>query len=75
MAGFDTWWLRTPLRVVLSTDEGKRWTHSMDLEDGSGVFCYPSIIQAADGTIHIVYTHQRTAIRHVQLAKEDILWR
>lgn len=73
MAGFDTWGPRTPLRVALSTDEGKTWTHGMDLEDGPGVFCYPSVIQAADGSIHIVYTHQRTAIRHVQLDEEEIL--
>jgi hypothetical protein len=75
MAGFDTWGPRTPLRVALSTDEGETWTHNMDLEEGPGVFCYPSVIQAADGSIHIVYTHQRTSIRYVELTEEEILRR
>lgn len=73
MAGFDSWGPRTPLRVSLSTDEGRSWGHSIDLEAGPGVFCYPAVIQASDQSIHVVYTHQRTAIRHVQLEEKELL--
>jgi predicted neuraminidase len=62
---------RTPLALALSEDNGVTWPQQRLLEDGPGEFSYPSIIQAQDGLIHVVYTHQRTTIQH---AVVDVEW-
>ncbi len=53
---------RHSLAVSLSSDEGKTWKYTRHLEKSapgpdatSGH--YPSIIQAADGTLHATYTY------------------
>ena len=56
---------RSPLNVALSLD-GKTWYAAMVLEsDTLGQYSYPSVIQTADGLVHIVYTWRRKKIKHV----------
>ena len=56
---------RTPLNVSLSKD-GKKWFASLILEDSPiSQYSYPSVIQAKDGMVHIVYTWRRERIKHV----------
>ncbi len=62
---------RTPLAVALSEDNGLTWPRQRLLESGPGEFSYPSILQAADGLLHVVYTHRRAAIQHVVV---DVEW-
>lgn len=68
---------RTPLNVALSKD-GKRWYASLVLEDSPiSQYSYPSVIQSADGLVHIVYTWRRERIKYVcidpaQLVMEPI---
>lgn len=71
---------RAPMTLSISKDEGKTWPIRVDLEEGDG-YCmsnnskeavnrelsYPSIIQSADGRLHIAYTWFRRAIRHVTM--------
>jgi predicted neuraminidase len=57
---------RTPLNVALSTD-GKAWKDVAVLEDAPGEYSYPTVIQSADGKVHVVYTWKREKIRHVVL--------
>jgi len=57
---------RTPLNVAVSSD-GKTWKDVVVLEDAPGEYSYPTVIQAADGKIHVVYTWKREKIRHVVL--------
>ncbi len=57
---------RTKLAVAVSRNGGETWSRPKTIEAGDGEFSYPSLIQAADGTIHIVYTHRRTAIAHAE---------
>ncbi len=57
---------RTPLTLALSHD-GRHWYQLMVLEEGDGEFSYPAIIEDSNGTIHIAYTWQRKAIRHIQI--------
>jgi hypothetical protein len=54
---------RHSLAVSLSDDEGSTWKKTRHLElvaPGGGQFHYPSIIQAADGSIHATYTYRLT---------------
>jgi len=64
---------RTPLSLLVSEDNGETWPWRRDLETGSGEYSYPSIIQAADGQVHVVYTYRRRQIRHLVLDPDDLV--
>ena len=50
---------RTPLSVAISAD-GDHWTKVCDLEtDDLGEYSYPSVIQASDGKLWVLYTWRR----------------
>jgi len=55
---------RTPLNVAVSSD-GKSWKDVVVLESEPGEYSYPTVIQSADGKVHVVYTWKRQKIRHV----------
>jgi predicted neuraminidase len=57
---------RAPLNVALSRD-GRTWEAGLILEQGSGEFSYPAVIQTRDGFVHITYTWTRRRIKHVVL--------
>jgi predicted neuraminidase len=57
---------RSPLNVAVSED-GKTWQAAAVLEKEPGEFSYPTVIQAADGSVHVTYTWNRKRIRHVVL--------
>jgi predicted neuraminidase len=71
---------RTPLNLSIS-ENGIDWLAALVLEDSKiSQYSYPSIIQSADGMIHVVYTWRRLKIKHVvidpaqlQLTKIDSL--
>ncbi|MBM3879231.1 MAG: hypothetical protein FJ387_05860 [Verrucomicrobia bacterium] len=63
---------RHRLAVSLSADEGRSWAHTRALEQQpGGSFSYPSMIQGADGRIHLTYSHRApgggATINHVEL--------
>lgn len=56
---------RTPLNVAISKD-GINWQAAAILEDSPvSQYSYPSVIQTADGMVHIVYTWRRERIKHI----------
>lgn len=59
---------RWPLDVAVS-DDGLEWDHVLTLEDEPcpAGYAYPAVIQGADGRVHITYTVDRKAIKHVVL--------
>jgi alpha-L-rhamnosidase len=58
---------RTPLNVSVSND-GKTWYAALILEDSEiSQYSYPSVIQSADGMVHIVYTWRREKIKYVKV--------
>ncbi len=57
---------RTPLNVAVSTD-GKLWQAALVLENESGEYSYPAVIQTRDGLVHITYTWKRQSVKHVVL--------
>jgi predicted neuraminidase len=71
---------RHSLALSVSDDEGATWKSTRHLDraaPGQGQFHYPSLIQAADGTIHVTYTLRRSdkesTIEHVHLNEPWIL--
>lgn len=51
---------RSPMRLMLSTDNGETWEHSVDVETNRNErYQYPYLYQTADGFIHLGYTHTR----------------
>lgn len=63
---------RTPLCVAFS-DDGVTWEKKVVLEDSPiSQYSYPSIIQGADGKLHIVYTWRRQRVKHVVLDPEKL---
>jgi predicted neuraminidase len=67
---------RHSLAVSLSTDEGKTWPHTRHLEHSDPntgpTAAYPSVIQAADGALHVVYSYRRDigqTIKHVRFTE------
>jgi alpha-L-rhamnosidase len=58
---------RTPLNVAISED-GKTWYAVLVLEDSPiSQYSYPSVIQSADGMVHIVYTWRREKVKYVSI--------
>ncbi len=58
---------RTPLNVSVSKN-GKKWYAALILEDSPiSQYSYPSVIQTADGMVHIVYTWRREKIKYVKV--------
>ena len=74
---------RHSLAVSLSSDYGATWPITRYLErvnPGEGRFHYPSIIQAADGTLHVTYSYfvptpagERKSIKYATFNREWIL--
>jgi predicted neuraminidase len=72
---------RTPLKLIISENNGETWSNQIVLEDKEGEFSYPAIIQAKDGLIHCVYTYidrprdfrgaSGTHIKHVMLEESE----
>ncbi|MEU1180122.1 exo-alpha-sialidase [Streptomyces sp. NPDC005820] len=71
---------RAPMTLSLSPDDGTTWPVTRDLETGDGhcltnnsrdrlnrEFSYPSILQTADGTLHLAYTYWRQTIKYVRV--------
>jgi len=52
------------LNLAISKD-GKTWEAALVLEKEPGEYSYPTIIQTADGMVHITYTWKRQRIRHL----------
>jgi len=58
---------RTPLNIAISED-GKSWDAALILEDSQiSQYSYPSVIQSADGMVHVVYTWRRERIKYVKI--------
>lgn len=76
---------RQLLSLTHSTDDGRKWSaprvlvsdaagrESSSGEAGGGEYAYPAAIQSPDGTVHILYSHNRAYIAHLRVDDEWIL--
>ena len=62
---------RTPICVLLSTDNGQTWPRRLDLETDEGEYSYPAIITTQTG-IAITYTWKRERIAFWQGSIDQI---
>ncbi len=74
----SNWGDRVPLTVAVSND-GKKWKDVLELESvtnpettGEEEYSYPSIIETADGLVHIVYTWNRKTVKYVVIDPSKI---
>jgi len=79
MAYNDTEKGRASLTVRMSDDEGETWKWERHLEKGTThSYSYPSLIQAADGAIHITYSSHETRdgkpSKSIKHARFDAAW-
>ena len=58
---------RKALSIRLSADEGFTWSAPRVLATGEGAYAYPTAVQTSDGHIHVVYSHDRQWIQHIEL--------
>ncbi len=57
---------RDKLAIAISTDKGTTWQWTRHIENTPKErFDYPSIIQSKDGSIHVTYSYNTKAIKHV----------
>lgn len=74
---------RAPMTLAISMDGGRTWPITRNLEVGDGYcmtnnstdklnreFSYPSIVQSADGKLHIAYTYFRQRIKYVSVTED-----
>jgi hypothetical protein len=52
---------RNNLAAMLSTDDGRTWTGSLMI-DSRQMVSYPDAVQAADGSIYVIYDRERGAV-------------
>jgi predicted neuraminidase len=65
---------RRPLSIAISEDDDASYPLRVDLVTAEGSFSYPTILQSADGLIHLVFTSdERTVIRHAVFTEDDLL--
>ena len=62
---------RGKLHVAVSPD-GTTWRPGLVLEDASGEYSYPAMIQTRDGLVHVTYTWKRSRIKHAVVDPERI---
>jgi alpha-L-rhamnosidase len=59
--------------VAISND-GKKWYAAAILEDSPvSQYSYPSVIQSADGMVHVVYTWRRQKIKYVKIDPSKVV--
>lgn len=64
---------RFPLNLARSTDDGKSWKIVKTLENQTGEYSYPAIVQGTDSLLHMTYTWNRTHIKYVRLDPKDLV--
>jgi predicted neuraminidase len=67
----DSMTRRTPLTVAVSSDQDRTWPIRRNIREGNNDFGYPTVVQARDGRIHLVYTSDRRSVVNHAVFDED----
>jgi predicted neuraminidase len=65
---------REMLNVSMSSD-GNLWQAALILENSSGEFSYPAVIQTSDGWVHTTYTWRRQRVKHIVIDPKKLVLR
>ena len=71
----EDWPVRKDMSIWLSEDDGETWKYETLIDSRTGV-SYPDADQSPDGTIYVVYDHERQAdldILAVKFREEDLI--
>ncbi len=63
----EVWGVRTPLDLLISSDNGITWEKAFSLAEGPGEYSYPAIIYDGFDKIHITFTYQRKSIMYCEV--------
>ena len=70
----DSMTQRTPLTAALSDDSDRSWPIRRNVCEGKGDFGYPTVLQARDGRIHLVFTSaKRTVVNHAMFDEDWVI--
>ena len=65
---------RTPLTAALSSDQDRTWPIRRNIVEGNNDFGYPTVFQARDGRIHLVFTSdRRSVVNHAVFDEEWVI--
>ncbi|MGP0065104.1 MAG: sialidase family protein [Isosphaeraceae bacterium] len=62
---------RTPLTAALSSDQDRTWPIRRNVVEGNNDYGYPTVFQARDGLIHLVFTSDRRSVVNHAVFDED----
>jgi predicted neuraminidase len=62
---------RTPLTAAISSDQDRSWPVRRNIREGAGDFGYPTVLQARDGRIHLVFTSEKRSVVNHAVFDED----
>lgn len=57
------WGVRSPMRLLVSKDNGSSWEKLLDLDSGIGEFSYPAVVTHGN-EVHVSYTWKRINIAY-----------
>lgn len=66
----DNWGARSPMRLLLSKDNGDTWETLLDLDSGAGEFAYPAVV-AQGMQVRVTYTWKRQTIAYWHIALQE----
>ncbi len=67
----ENWGKRSPLVLLVSTDNGATWEEEMVLESQPGEYSYPSVIAVGE-QVHVTYTYDRKSIAYWRFRRKEV---
>lgn len=63
---------RTPITLSVAKKNEVKFTKLFDVDSGDMELSYPNLLQASDGTIHLLYTYNRKMMKHIVFEQQEL---